>query len=124
MHVPGDFEPAELPHPARRVTTEDGYEVRLAGEGEDVRFEVYAGGRRVEDVEPFLGARGHLVALREGDLAFLHVHPQSKASEGREIRFGVEYPSPGRYRLFLQFRHDGRVQTAAFTQEVGIGHGH
>ena len=25
--------------------------------------------------EPYLGAGGHLVALREGDLAFLHVHP-------------------------------------------------
>ena len=27
-------------------------------------------------------------------------------------------PDPGRYRLFLQFKHDGRVHTAAFTQEV------
>ena len=54
-----------------------------------------------------------LVALREGDLAFLHVHPT-----GDGPSFEVEFPTPGRYRLFLQFKHEGRVQTAAFTQEV------
>ena len=61
----------------------------------------------MKDIEPYLGARGHLVALREGDLAFLHVHPESEASEGSDIRFAVEYPSEGRYRLFLQFKLDG-----------------
>ena len=28
------------------------------------------------------------------------------------------FPSPGRYRLFLQFKHEGAVHTAAFTQAV------
>jgi hypothetical protein len=81
----------------------------------------------VRDIEPYLGARGHLVALREGDLAYLHVHPESKATQGSDIRFGVEYPSRGRYRLFVQFKLDGKVHTAAFTREVGEvgdGHGH
>jgi hypothetical protein len=64
-------------------------------------------------VEPYLGARGHLVALRDGDLAFLHVHPDP----GR-LRFMAAFPTAGRYRLFLQFRAEGRVHTAEFTQEV------
>ena len=64
-------------------------------------------------VEPYLGAGGHLVALREGDLAFLHVHPM-----GDGVRFAATFPTPGSYRLFLQFKHEGRVQTVAFTQEV------
>lgn len=84
-------------------------------------------GRNLDDIEPYLGARGHLVALREGDLAYLHVHPESDATEGRDIRFAVEYPSAGRYRLFLQFKHEGRVHTAAFTRErgePGDAHGH
>ena len=63
--------------------------------------------------QPYLGAAGHLVALREGDLAFLHVHP-----DGDDVAFATEFPSAGRYRLFLQFRHAGRVHTAAFTREV------
>ena len=35
------------------------------------------------------------------------------------IRFAAELPSAGRYRLFLQFRHDGRVRTVAHTVAVG-----
>ena len=61
------------------------------------------------------GAGGHLVALREGDLAFLHVHPDEHADD---VAFEATFPTTGRYRLFLQFKHDGAVQTVAFTQEV------
>jgi hypothetical protein len=57
------------------------------------------------------------VALREGDLAFLHVHPE-ESDEPATIRFGATLPSPGRYRLFLQFKHDGAVRTVAHTLVV------
>jgi hypothetical protein len=127
VSVPGRFDPRPLPEPSERASTEDGYQVRLAGDGAELRFTVEKDGRELEDIEPYLGARGHLVALREGDLAYLHVHPESDATEGRDIRFAVEYPSEGRYRLFLQFKHDGRVHTAAFTREkgeAGDAHGH
>ena len=99
--------------PAASTATVDGYRVALepAREGE-LRFSVTRGGKPV-DVEPYLGARGHLVALREGDLAYLHVHPDADS-----LSFMAEFPSAGRYRLFLQFQHEGRVHTAAFTQEV------
>ena len=56
------------------------------------------------------------MALREGDLAYLHVHPTEDGDDA--VSFMTEFPSAGRYRLFLQFKHDGRVHTAAFTQEV------
>ncbi len=71
------------------------------------------------EVEPYLGADGHLVALREGDLAFLHVHPiTDEASAPGEIAFEATFPTAGSYRLFLQFQVDGEVETVAFTQEV------
>ena len=69
-------------------------------------------------MQPYLGASGHLVALRAGDLAYLHVHPLEGGAEIGRIAFAATYPSAGRYRLFLQFRHAGRVHTAALTQEV------
>ena len=54
------------------------------------------------------------MALREGDLAFLHVHP-----DANRLRFEATFPTAGRYRLFLQFKTaDGRLHTAAFTREV------
>ncbi|MEX2195704.1 MAG: hypothetical protein WD844_10510 [Thermoleophilaceae bacterium] len=130
VNVPGRFTPRELPHPATTASAGDGYEVELDETDGELRFTVHKDGRLLSDIEPYLGARGHLVALRDGDLAYLHVHPESDATAGRDIRFAVEYPSKGRYGLFLQFKHEGRVQTAVFTrdtdgtQEGTDGHGH
>jgi len=70
-------------------------------------------------VDRYLGARGHLVALRWGDLAFLHVHPVTEAAD--DIAFDVSYPSDGNYRLFLQYSVGGEVRTAAFTTPVASG---
>jgi hypothetical protein len=117
LRVDGDADLRPVPDPAP-VAAADGYEVRLAGgqvragEPAELRFEIARGGEPVE-VEPYLGARGHLVALRDGDLAFLHVHPH-----GDDTAFEATFPTPGRYRLFLQFQHAGRVHTVAFTQDV------
>jgi hypothetical protein len=117
LRVDGASELLPLPDPAPQSVTDDGYTVRVdeatahAGKEETLRFTVLRDGRPVE-VEPYLGANGHLVALREGDLAFLHVHPTAG------VQFESTFPTAGRYRLFLQFKHDGRVHTAAFTQEV------
>ena len=83
------------------------------GVASELRFTVTKDGHTIH-TEPYLGAGGHLVALREGDLAFLHVHPDED-----RLRFMAEFPTAGTYRLFLQFHtDDGRVHTAAFTQEV------
>jgi hypothetical protein len=117
LFVGGAFDPRPLPEPRRRADAGDGYEVTIdAGPSGATEFVVYRDGRELDSVEPYLGADGHLVALREGDLGFLHTHPEGEA--GGPIEFGVEYPSPGRYRLFLQFKHRGSLHTAAFTQEV------
>ena len=120
--VAGAFAPRPLPAPVPVDATE-GYSADLhveggaAGEDTDLTYELSHGGRPLDHVEPYLGADGHLVALREGDLAFLHLHPEDPDAPGT-IRFGATLPSAGRYRLFLQFRHDGRVRTVAHTIEV------
>lgn len=79
------------------------------------------GARGPARLEPYLGAGWHLVALREGDLAFLHVHPTTDTAAARSagrVAFQTTFPTAGRYRLFLQVKVAGTVQTAAFTQEV------
>ena len=116
LFVAGEFDPQPLPASTPTADAAGGYAVTLTESGEDVSFTVTHAGEAIEEVEPYLGADGHLVALREGDLAFLHTHPTGEP--GGPIEFGVEYPSPGRYRLFLQFKHRGEVRTAAFTTEV------
>jgi hypothetical protein len=122
LPVAGAFRPAPLPA-ARPSDRTAGYEVELsargiaAGADAALGYEIRRDGAPVAGIEPYLGADGHLVALREGDLAFLHVHPDEAGGPGR-IAFGASFPSAGRYRLFLQFKHDGRVQTVAHTVEV------
>jgi hypothetical protein len=85
----------------------------VAGEESELDFHVTLDGDEVDDLDEYLGARGHLVALRDGDLAYLHVH-----ADEEELHFGATFPTAGAYRLFLQFRHDGEVRTAAFTADV------
>ena len=120
LSVDGQADYRPLPEPATTATTADGYEVELdagasrAGHEAELTFTVSKDGTPVRTA-PYLGAGGHLVALREGDLAFLHVHPED---EGDAVSFMTEFPSEGRYRLYLQFKHDGAVHTAEFTREV------
>jgi hypothetical protein len=122
--VPGDTAARPLPAPAP-TTSVDGYTVALAGtlrpgRMADLTFTVSRGGRPVTDLQPYLAAYGHLVALRAGDLAYLHVHPNGEPGDGRTrpgpaITFGADVPSAGTYRLYLGFQHEGRVHTAEFT---------
>jgi hypothetical protein len=118
LRVDGPADLLPLPEPAATAVSDRGYDVRLdagaarPGQEADLRFTITKDGEPVR-TEPYLGAGGHLVALRDGDLAFLHVHPMDDS-----VRFAATFPTEGRYRLFLQFKHDGRVHTVAFTQEV------
>jgi hypothetical protein len=118
LRVDGNADLQPLPAPRRDAVSDGGYDVRLdagharPGEEAELRFTISRDGKPIT-VEPYLGAGGHLVALREGDLAFLHVHPTGDGTE-----FAATFPTAGAYRLFLQFKHEGRVQTVAFTQEV------
>jgi hypothetical protein len=110
----GRFEPLALPAPSTAARAA-GYDVALrpGAKGAELRFTVTRNGAPVE-LQPYLGANGHLVMLRAGDLAYEHVHPLA----GRPLAFDTAGAAPGTYRLFLQFRHADRVRTVAFTREV------
>ncbi len=118
LTAPGTSTPVPLPA-ERRNAEVDGYTVTLdgdltAGTVSELALSVSRDGRPVADLEPYLGAYGHLVALRAGDLAYLHVHPESEVP-GPEIVFGADVPAAGAHRLYLDFQHDGVVRTAEFT---------
>jgi hypothetical protein len=110
LTVDGDADYVPFPQPTTIAET-DGYTVQLNAHGAELGFAITRDGEPVQ-TEPYLGAGGHLVALREGDLAFLHVHP----TEGRGVEFETDLEQGSRYRLYLQFKHDGRVHTAEFTR--------
>ncbi|MFI7702642.1 hypothetical protein [Nonomuraea sp. NPDC049480] len=126
--VAGDYAPKALPGTSRTAGV-DGYEVTLDGEltpgqSSKLTLKVSKDGKPVADLQPYLGAYGHLVALRARDLAYLHVHPDGEPGDGKtkagpEIVFYAEVPSAGDYRLFLDFQHEGEVRTADFTLGAG-----
>lgn len=122
------------PQPATAASTTDtvgGYTATLAGDlsasGDSVlTATITEDGDPVTDLEPYLGAYGHLVALRDGDLAYLHVHPEGDEPEpgsvsGPDVTFVTRAPSPGRYLLYLDFKVDGEVRTARFVLDTTSG---
>ncbi len=119
---PGVAGPGVASPPGETTATVDDYTIELTGTpavGESpLTFSVSRNGEAIVP-DPYLGASGHLVALRAGDLAFLHVHPLGDATDNAPaVRFAAAFPTPGTYRLFLDFSIDGAVRTAAFTIEV------
>ncbi|MFE2125754.1 hypothetical protein [Streptomyces amritsarensis] len=120
----GTYQPQDLP-PQNSTAEVDGYTVTLhgtltAGRTTGLTLGVAKDGKPVTDLQPYLGAYGHLVALRAGDLAYLHVHPEGEPGDGTTrpgpaISFTATAPTDGAYRLFLDFKHQDTVRTAAFT---------
>jgi hypothetical protein len=91
-----------------------------------LNFAVSRDGKPVADLQPYLGAYGHLVALRASDLAYLHVHPMGEPGDGVTpagpgIDFHATFPTAGDYRLYLDFKDQNVVRTAEFTVSVNAG---
>jgi hypothetical protein len=72
-----------------------------------------ADGSAADGLEPYLGQAAHLVAIRQGDLAYVHLHPMNDMKG--MFMFGATFPQAGTYRLFLQFGHHGTLLTIPFT---------
>ncbi|WP_152365286.1 heavy-metal-associated domain-containing protein [Microlunatus speluncae] len=121
--VPGEVRPAKASK-ISTTSTVDGYRLTLAGElkasGESaLTVTVTRNGKPVTTLQPYLGAYGHLVILRQGDLGYLHVHPEGAepkpgATSGPEVAFIAQAPTPSRYLLYFDFQVDGVVRTAEF----------
>lgn len=122
--VTGPYDPRPLPE-ATGIAQVGEYTVDLdgellPGEASELTLTVSRNGRPVTDLQPYLAAYGHLVALRVGDLGYLHVHPEGEPGDGTTapgpgISFMAVAPTAGTYRLYLDFQHNDVVRTAEFT---------
>ena len=130
VDVAGDVRP-EPPSTTQSTAHVDGFDVSIsgdlvAGQGSELTVEVTRDGAPVTALQPYLGAFGHLVALRDGDLAYLHVHAHGEEPEpddlaGPTVTFTAQIPTAGRYLLYLDFQVDGEVHTARFVQDADAG---
>lgn len=127
VEVAGNLTPVEKQ--PTRTDEVDGFTVSLdgdllPGESSGLSISVRRGDEPVTTLQPYLGAFGHLVALRDGDLAYLHVHaegaePRPGQESGPRIDFAAEAPTAGKYLLYLDFQVDGQVHTAEFVLDAG-----
>ncbi|WP_369390916.1 hypothetical protein AB5J72_27140 [Streptomyces sp. CG1] len=126
VKVPGMAMTTPLPK-ASGTTTADGYTVAVQGEpmagmAHQLTATVSKDGKPVTDLQPYLDTYAHLTAFHQGDLAFAHLHPESKADGGHggpTLTFHAEFAQSGNWRLFLQFQTGGTLHTAALTLHVG-----
>ena len=118
--IAGDSAERPLPAPTQ-TTTVDGFEVMLDGQlsttEAPLNFAITKGGAPASTITEYLGAGGHLVALRSDTLAYTHLHPNGDA--GPVLSFAARVPERGNYRLFLQFATGDQVHTAEFTAAAG-----
>jgi hypothetical protein len=121
LTVPGDSRPVALPAPVQQATT-DKFSISYAGSPrvestEPLLMTVSGPDGRPATLEPYLGSYGHLVVLRQGDVGYLHVHPEAELADG-QVKFWLAAPGPGHYRMFFDFQVAGQVHTAAWSLTV------
>jgi len=105
--------------------SQDGYQATLSfdkklkvGQLLAMKINLTKGGQPVTDLDNYLGALGHVVVISEDTERYLHVHPNDQADKGPNIGFNTNFEAPGRYRVFLQFNHAGKIHTGNFTINV------
>ncbi|MGE6720958.1 hypothetical protein ACQKGD_27045 [Peribacillus frigoritolerans] len=64
--------------------------------------------------EPYLGALGHVVILDDKGDKFVHVHPTSE----EKTVFETKFDKPGIYKVWGEFKFDGKVNSYPFVIEV------
>lgn len=107
------------------TATADGYTVSLdgaAGGHGMLTLRVSHGGRPFAGLQPYLDTYAHVSAFREGDLAFSHLHPAEAVTSrpgGPVLDLMADFPGPGTYRLFVQFRAGGALHTVPVSLAVG-----
>ncbi|GGG61363.1 hypothetical protein [Paenibacillus radicis (ex Gao et al. 2016)] len=72
----------------------------------------------IDNLQPYLGAVGHVVILSEDAEQYLHVHPTEEQSSGPDAVFKTTFPHSGVYKIWGQFQQDGKVFTVPFVVKV------
>lgn len=72
----------------------------------------------VTDLQPYLGAVGHVVILSEDGGNYLHVHPIEGKAAGPDAKFMAAFPHSGVFKIWGQFQEKGKVFTVPFVVKV------
>jgi len=86
-------------------------------------FSIKKDGKAVTTLKSYLGSLGHSVVIKENTLEYIHAHALQKQDmkQTGTIDFHVEFPSAGKYKVFMQFQTAEEVEIASFVVEVNGG---
>jgi len=99
-------------------------------------------GKPATDMQPYLGMAGHAAFVKTDGTVFAHTHPEGSAAMAdvmlanasldsgsapamtmpihvdSSVDFPYGFPTPGRYRIFIQMKHASTVETGVFDADV------
>lgn len=121
---PAPFVPAGMEPTAKDAA--DGKEVSMSVEGLGANQDAVLTftisdeetGEPITDLDPYLGAIGHVVVLSEDGERYLHVHAEENQGTGPTAKFETSFPRSGAYKLWAQFQQDGQVFTVSYVIDV------
>jgi hypothetical protein len=123
--VEGDSPPAPALKPDVPGTIEgDGLQAKVsmrasADKSQVVSFDVQdTNGESVNNLQPYLGAMGHLVVLSADGGQYVHAHPLTESAPDGNVEFEVHFPGPGTYKGWGQFQRGGTVFTIPAVMQV------
>ena len=90
-----------------------------AGEESEIRFQLRnEAGEPSDNIQPYLGARGHLVVISADGTQYVHAHPMDEKTAANEVVFMSHFPSAGTYKGWGQFRIANEVRTVPFVVQI------
>lgn len=72
------------------------------------------------DLGTYLGAKAHMIVLKDGAKPLLKdfSHAHTLESSGTELHFALHFPTPGTYKMWVQFVRSERLHEASFYVSV------
>lgn len=117
--------PVLVPNTPGRVTGDDlaadvAIEKVEAGEMTRIAFTLFdATGKPVADIQPYMGAMGHLVVLSADGKQYVHAHPLVEGkSSGGSVEFEAHFPQPGIYKGWGQFQRSNTLHDIPFVIKI------
>ncbi len=117
----------------------DGFDVAVkiapqlqAGRASLLTYTITRNGKPVTDMQPYLGAMGHLMAIHQNGRDLVHTHvsgagagddgltitPEMATSKGPKFTYKLQLPTGGVYKIWAQFQRGGKILTVPFVFRV------